>query len=130
MNTKQKKRSTARRLFLEYLESRQVLAGNVLASVVHGQLNITGDAADNGVTLRTAAGGGLEVVGTSAGGAATTINGQANFTTTAAIRGTNIDLRAGNDTLAISSDANVDAAIAALVTASTNGTNVSASESL
>jgi len=95
--------STARNLFLEGLESRQLLAGDILASVVNGQLRISGDAADNGILLRSAAGGGVEVVGTSTGGLATTINGgTSSFITTKALKGVSINLGGGNDSLAVS----------------------------
>lgn len=124
-------RPLSRLLALENLESRQVLAGNVLASVVGGSLIIEGDAADNGVLLRAAADGGVEVVGTATAGGATTINGSIDpFVATTIKVGTSIDLGAGNDTLAISKDATVDAAVSALVAAAAAGTNVSAAASL
>ena len=44
-------RTNARRPLLEALESRQLLSGSVLASVVHGMLNIRGDSAANVVVL-------------------------------------------------------------------------------
>ncbi|QDU27493.1 hypothetical protein ETAA8_25810 [Anatilimnocola aggregata] len=59
----------ARRLFLENLERREVLAGTVLATLSAGTLKITGDAARNSVVIWQDADGNFNVLGrTSSGG--------------------------------------------------------------
>lgn len=87
-----------RRLAAETLENRALLAGNVTASLDGGVLRLTGDAAGNGVIIRQS-GDNLEVVGTLAGGAATTVNGSASFSASGVTNGLNARLEDGNDVL-------------------------------
>ena len=68
MNTK---KSTERSLHAESLEGRAMMAGDIAASVQGGILYLRGDEAANGVMIRNAADGKLEVVGTVAGNKAT-----------------------------------------------------------
>jgi len=95
-----KVRSQLRRLGAESLEQRAMMAGNVSASVEGGILFIRGDATANGVLVRNGSGG-IEVVGTAAGGSATTINGSASFTATGVTKGVTVELAKGNDTIGL-----------------------------
>lgn len=97
-------RSRPRRLFLEGLETRAMLAGNVTASVSGGTLFVTGDNADNEVVIQQTGTDQFTVVGVS--GSATTVNGKAEgiVFTGNGVRNFEIDLRGGNDTLGISND--------------------------
>lgn len=52
-----------RRLFVEQLENRLVLAGNVLAEVTGSTLRITGDQFDNSLSIVGYLGGGVSVLG-------------------------------------------------------------------
>jgi VCBS repeat-containing protein len=65
--------SRSRRLNIEQLESRRVLAGNVQASVRGGSLNIVGDSSDNEITITY----GANVFTVASRDGSTTINGQA-----------------------------------------------------
>jgi len=67
------KLSSTRRLGLESMESRQLMAGNIFASVSGGDLFLTGDSASNGVEIRQLAAGQYQLIGTTQGGAQTTI---------------------------------------------------------
>jgi hypothetical protein len=97
--------SARRRLAVEGLEHRQVLAGNVLATMVGGNLMIQGDAGDNGVLLHTAADGTVEVSGMDAGAGATTINGSTEpFVATGVRHLTRVHLGRGDDSLQISTE--------------------------
>jgi hypothetical protein len=87
-----------RRLAAETLENRALLAGDISAHVFGGVLVLVGDSAANGVKIQ-ASGDSLEVVGTEAGGAATTINGQTSFTANGVTGGLAAWLRNGNDSL-------------------------------
>ena len=62
-----------RRLFVESMESRQLMAGNVFANVIGGDLVLTGDNASNGVEVRQLGAGVYRVIGQVQGGAPTTI---------------------------------------------------------
>lgn len=88
-----------RRLAAETLESRALLAGDISAHVFGGVLVLVGDSADNGVKIQVS-GDSLEVIGTDAGGAATTINGQTSFIANGVTGGLAAWLRNGNDSLA------------------------------
>lgn len=68
--------SGPRGLQFEALERRDVMAGNVLASMAGGDLVITGDGAANGVVVTRIGAGAYEVRGSVAGGGETRINGQ------------------------------------------------------
>ena len=93
-----------RRLFLESLETRAMLAGNVTAVVRGGTLFVTGDNADNNVVIQQTGVNQFTVVGVT--GSATTVNGKAAgiVFTGNGVRNFEIDLRGGNDTLGISND--------------------------
>src|SRR4051812_10891196 len=92
-----------RKVFFESLESRSLLAGNVLVSVdqATNALLITGDKKDNTVAITENASGDLSLTGTN-----TKINGQATFDLTAFLAANpnfngdvDIALGAGNDVL-------------------------------
>lgn len=98
---KRNKRSTVRktlRLGIESLEDRRLLAGNITATFVGGNLVLRGDAADNAVTISQTAANKISVLGKSDSGSATTINGLAGpviFTGT--LNSIDADLAGGND---------------------------------
>lgn len=101
------KRSSSRKLGLEQFENRQLLAGNVFASVDSGgDLHLRGDDRGNGVQIaqvRTSLGvpvrGSYLITGQSADGSATTINGQASVFVRNVTDDVLIDLRGGGDLL-------------------------------
>lgn len=111
----------ARRLAAETLENRALLAGNISASVHQGVLVLIGDAQSNGVLIR-ASGDSLEVVGADAGGAATTINGEASFTAGGVTRGLAAWLGNGNDAVTFG-DASAVAIPGAVVVGTGNGSD-------
>src|SRR5262245_314780 len=88
-----RKSNRASKRFIEPLERRALLAGNVLAAVTAGNLVVTGDVGDNNIEVQQLANGTWQVSGTS-----TTINGVPSFTTPAAVASVMVDLGAGNDT--------------------------------
>jgi hypothetical protein len=59
--TKRANSPSGRRYGFESLESRRVMAGNVTAEVINGDLIITGDDAANGITLHALGGGTYQV---------------------------------------------------------------------
>ena len=82
-----------RTLAVESLESRAMLAGNVLVSVDSaGNVRITGDNADNRLTITQSGNGSYLIMGQQ-----TTINGLASRTVTGVRRSLAMDLRGGND---------------------------------
>jgi len=90
-------RQLLRRLAAEVLETRTLMAGDVAASIEGGILYLRGDDASNGVVIRNAAGGNIEVVGVPAGGSATTVNGSASFTAEGVTLGVSAVMGRGND---------------------------------
>jgi hypothetical protein len=74
----------------EHLESRTVMAGNVTAVVVGGNLTITGDAKSNLIDIQELSGGGWFIQGVS-----TKINGHKGNFTTAPVTG-DIDINLGD----------------------------------
>jgi hypothetical protein len=108
-----------RKLRLEFLESRAMLAGNVSVSVSGGNLVIRGDNADNGVLIQQIDADSYAVTGISVGTETTITDGGANVSGggangTAIADGVtgdvNIDLRGGDDILGVGND--VDALVA------------------
>jgi Ca2+-binding RTX toxin-like protein len=85
--------SPNRRLRLESLESRSLLAGNVLASVTDGSLSITGNADANLILITQTADNAFRI----SGNAGTEINGSAFVDLTNVSGAVNINLRGGND---------------------------------
>jgi hypothetical protein len=99
------RRRSFRSFSFELLEDRRLLAGDVTAQIVRGDLVIRGDNADNGITITAGTVAGTVVItGINAGGAATNINGTANGTVTLSgfTDDFRIKLKGGNDTVAIS----------------------------
>jgi hypothetical protein len=85
---------------VESLETRTVLAGNVTAVLQKGSLVVTGDAADNGITITQLENGNFQVVGDGT----TTVNGQSLGTpavVSGATKNVKVDMKAGNDTVAL-----------------------------
>lgn len=91
-----------RPLFVEGLEQRTMLAGNVTASVRGGTLFVTGDNDDNAIVIQQTGPNRFTVVGATASD--TTVNGRAEGTAFVAngVRNFEIDLRGGDDSLGIS----------------------------
>lgn len=91
-----------RPLFVEGLESRAMLAGNVTAAVSGETLFVTGDNLDNSVVIQQSGTNQFTVVG--AAGSDTRVNGRVEGTAFVAnnVRNFEIDLRGGNDSLGIS----------------------------
>ena len=89
-----------RRLFVEGLEQRAMLAGNVTAAVRSGTLFIGGDSADNSVIIQQTGVNRFTVTG-----AGTTINGSAAPFIALSVRNLDVDLRGGDDTIGIGNDA-------------------------
>jgi hypothetical protein len=99
----------SRRLFLEGLENRSVLAGDVFAWAVGGHLMIQGDGDANGVHIQTMADGTVEVSGIEAGGSPTTINGSDEpFVSSNAHFLTRVHLGDGDDVLRINSETSAE----------------------
>jgi hypothetical protein len=104
---KQLQPSSRRQLFLEGLERRAVLAGDVWAAQFGGNLMIHGDAEDNGIHLQTMADGTVQVSGMEAGGSPTTINGSDEPFVASNVRFlTRVHLGNGDDRLVIDHEAN------------------------
>jgi xanthine dehydrogenase YagS FAD-binding subunit len=97
---KQKKRIASRRrvLGLEQLERREVLAGNVTASIRGGDLFVTGDNQGNDITIMRSGGSGITIVGNG-----TTVNGQAEVTLGNYRRNAVVNLNGGDDTVTFKS---------------------------
>ncbi|WP_254507641.1 hypothetical protein [Anatilimnocola floriformis] len=105
-STQQQASVKHRSLFLEGLEGRAVLAGNVWAAAIGGNLMIQGDAADNGLHLQTMSDGSVQLSGVNAGGSATTINGSsAPFVASDVQFLTRVALGNGNDNLTVDGQA-------------------------
>ncbi|MGI8979384.1 MAG: beta strand repeat-containing protein [Pirellulaceae bacterium] len=120
-----KKHRTARLrhrpLFVEGLETRAMLAGNVTASVRAGTLFVTGDNLANDVVIQQTGPNRFTVVGVA--GSATKVNNKAEGVvfTGNGVRNFEIDLRAGNDTLGISNDLSYLDALSAELAAGPGG---------
>ena len=90
-----------RQLRFELLESRVLLAGNVVASVVDGKLVILGDRDDNAIKITQIDPGIYTVSGLDG----TTVNDVASFTNTEALTGSvKISMKAGADAVVIHPD--------------------------
>src|SRR5262249_3150905 len=88
----------------ESLEQRNLLAGDVTASIVHGDLVIKGDDLANGITITAGTNAGTVVItGVDAGGSSTTVNGTANGTVTLSgfTDDLKINMNGGDDTVSI-----------------------------
>ncbi len=86
-----------RRLLLETLEPRLALAGNVSVGVAGGNLSITGDAANNQITIQaTGVAGQFVVTGQDV---STTVNGAASATVSGVTGGATIVMGNGYDVL-------------------------------
>jgi hypothetical protein len=86
-----------RKLFLEGLEMRAMLAGDVDVNVSDGNLIIRGDNDDNNITVTWISENTYEVAGVD-----TEINGDTEiFVATGVTRNIDVDLRSGNDTFTL-----------------------------
>lgn len=100
----------------ESLEDRRLLAGDVSASIVQGDLVIEGDSQDNGISITAGATPGTVVVtGINVGGSATNLNGTANGSVTLSgfTDDLKIKMKGGNDAVTITGltvpdDADID----------------------
>lgn len=95
-HSRQPVRTATRKLMFQNLESRSMMAGDVTAAVVGGDLVLTGDNQDNAIVVKQFLGNQFIVSGQNADGSATTINGQANqlFTFNGDVR---VQLNGGDD---------------------------------
>ncbi|MBN8601562.1 MAG: hypothetical protein J0M26_11080 [Planctomycetes bacterium] len=98
------------RLGVESLEDRRLLAGNITATFIGGNLVLRGDAADNAVLIAQTSANKISITGKSDSGSATTINGLAGpVVFTGALNSIDADLGGGNDQFLVgnsSSDVN------------------------
>jgi hypothetical protein len=88
----------------ETLETRNLLAGDVTASIHHGDLIIKGDNLANGIEITAGATAGTVVItGVNAGGSATNVNGTANGAVTLSgfTDDLKINMKGGDDTVTI-----------------------------
>ncbi len=85
----------ARKMLVESLENRALMAGDVLASVRGSILRLEGDAAANEVAMTDLGGGRIEVKGVNG----TTINGSASAILERVHLGIRVELKEGNDVL-------------------------------
>ena len=84
------RRSNSRRLAVEVLEDRRLMAGNILASLHGGNLVVRGDAADNQIQIVQLAQG-LRVHGLTG----TTVNGLASFDTAGKVNDVKVRMQQG-----------------------------------
>jgi hypothetical protein len=99
-----RQRRTGRPYKFESLEARNLLAGDVTASIHHGDLVIKGDNLANGITITAGATAGTVVItGVNAGGSATNVNGTANGTVSLSgfTDDLKINMKGGDDTVTI-----------------------------
>lgn len=105
MTTRKGQCNQRRSLRMEHLETRSLMAGNVLVSVTEGIVSIRGDVAANGVQIssrQTPDGPQLVIAGIPLADAATKINGGADpFVVGGPLRGISLNLAGGNDFLSI-----------------------------
>jgi len=95
-----------RRLAMEGLENRTMLAGNVNVFVEGGTLFIVGNDAGNGVSVHQVDTGRYVVTGFALAGSATTLNGSGSVRiVTGVTNDINVDLNAGNDVFCMSQSA-------------------------
>ncbi|MGI8980410.1 MAG: tandem-95 repeat protein, partial [Pirellulaceae bacterium] len=99
---KQKKRIAARRriLGLEQLERREVLAGNVAATIRGGNLFLSGDNLANDISITRTAPNSVTIAGNG-----TTVNGQAAVTFNNFRRHLAVNLKGGNDNVSFANAA-------------------------
>src|SRR3954469_10539995 len=95
-----------RRLNLEGLESRALLAGDVTVAVLNGNLSIVGDSAANDITIQEGAtANSIVVTGIGTTGGNTTINGGTNIGTfTGLTRNIPVRMNGGDDTVSVLAD--------------------------
>jgi hypothetical protein len=87
----------SRKLWVESLENRALLAGNVSVSVDGNVLTIVGDGQGNGVSVQQLDHNRFFVTGFALNGANTTVNGQLNGRIVQGVRHIDVDLNAGWD---------------------------------
>lgn len=98
--------ASRRKLGFEFLERREVLSGNVTATIQDGNLVITGDAANNNIVISGGAVGEVVVAGGSDAGVGTETMVNSGLTAVALTGFTGdilIDMRGGNDRVLITS---------------------------
>jgi hypothetical protein len=95
----------SRKLWVESLENRALLAGNVSVSVDGDVLHIDGDGNGNGVSVQQIDTNKYFVTGFALNGSNTTINGQSTGRVVSGIRHFDVDLNAGSDIFIMSNSA-------------------------
>lgn len=98
----------SRKLKLENLENRQLMAGDITAGMdSQGVLQIRGDGAHNGVAIYQVNSSTMRVEGLSQGGSGTRVNGSTSYRDFRNVQGLNVDLGAGNDRIEVGSAASL-----------------------
>ena len=92
-----KARTTVRRLLLEGLQSRLLMAGDVSAVIDNGYLVVRGDDAANEITIQGIGGNQIQVTGATG----TTINGLTQPAILRLRKGVDIDMKGGDDKLTV-----------------------------
>jgi hypothetical protein len=105
-----RRNARSRNLSLESLEKRQVMAGNVAAFAMDGNLHVDGDHRDNQVVVTEV----WDRVYKVQGFAGTTINGRNEALIYASNQGLKVNLADGHDTLIVSSEAHRRTALRSL----------------
>lgn len=98
-STTGRSRPQPRRLQVESLENRELMAGNVSVSMSNGNLFITGDANPNHVQVRQTSPGVYSISGVMLGGTATKINGYSGVTARGITGNVSVALGGGSDQL-------------------------------
>jgi hypothetical protein len=111
-----------RPLFVEGLENRAMLAGNVTVSVSDGTLFITGGDAGNGVSVQQLNSGRYFITGFNVSGGNTTVNGSLNGRIVSGVTNDiDVDLNGGADVFVMSNRASRRAELAAQLSGGTAG---------
>ncbi len=93
------KNTKDRKLAMQGLEKRELMAGDVGVGLQGGMLSIVGDNADNYVQVSQVAEGEFKVSGFYSDGSSTRINGQSKAQTFKGVEGINVQLAGGQDRL-------------------------------
>lgn len=98
----------SRKLSLENLETRKLMAGNISAVLdSEGILQIRGDSAANGVAIYQVSDTTIRVAGLTQGGTGTAVNGSTSSRDFRNVQGLNVELNSGSDRVEIGSAASL-----------------------
>jgi|GEM_PF-4599200 len=90
-------KTTSRRLQLESLENRELMAGNVSVSFSGSELRIVGDSAANHIEVRQSSPGVYKINGVFEGGSPTKVNGSTGTITARNVNGNVVIAMGAND---------------------------------